>query len=649
MIHASPLPLRDVVIEDDFWSPRIRIAREVSIDYMWRAINDEVPGVPPSGAIRNFRIAAGLEKGSFAGQRFQDSDLYKWLEAVAYSLQTHPDPSLMRRADEAIALISQAQQPDGYLDTYIQLNGLVPWTDTARAHEMYCAGHMIEAAVAYRRATGNDNLLMIARRFADHIDSVFGDASGKKRGYPGHQEIELALYKLFRETGEERYLKLSKFFLDTRGEQPYYYDLEQDARTIRGDAPIDYFRNQGVMPFSYQQAHLPVREQKEAVGHAVRVVYMAAGMADVGGECDPSLLDAARTLFDNIADTQMYITGGIGSMCDGEAFTFPYDLPNDRMYNETCASIGLMMFSQRMVNIEGDARYADVLERALYNNTLAGLSLDGTKFFYVNPMEMWPERSARRHDMMQDIVAERQGWYGCACCPPNVLRTLLSLGQYIYAQRGDAVFVHLYVGSQARFCVDGHDVTLIQKGNYPWDGHMSFRVSTDSPAAFSLYLRIPEWCQDAEVSLNGRPIELETEKGYAVITRTFSDGDRIDIILPMKPKFVYCDSRVPYNAGKTALVRGPIVYCTEQADNGDMLWTLAADPSHPVETLDSPAIGGGVALRIQGSRQSLQGQGLYTERTPEQSPATITMIPYYAWGNRGAGEMSVWQNVRPCP
>ena len=648
MRYATSLPLRDVTIEDDFWSPRIRTAREVSIDYMWQAINDEIPGVPPSGAIRNFRIAAGLEKGSFVGQRFQDSDLYKWLEAVSYSLETHPDPPLMHRVDEAIDLIGQAQQPNGYVDTYIQLNGLIPWTDTTRAHEMYCAGHLIEAAVAYHRATEKDSLLSIARQFADHIDSVFGDAPGKKRGYPGHQEIELALFKLFRETGEKRYLELSKFFLDTRGEQPYYYDQEQDSRTIRGDAPIDYFRNHGVMPYSYQQAHLPVREQKEAVGHAVRMVYMATGMADVGGECDPSLLDAARTLFDNIVNTQMYITGGIGSMCDGEAFTFPYDLPNDRMYNETCASIGLMMFAQRLLNIEGDSRYADVLERALYNNTLAGLSLDGTRFFYVNPMEMWPERSARRHDMMQDIVAERQGWYGCACCPPNVLRTLLSLGQYIYAQRGDALFVHLYVGSQARFTVDGQDVTLIQKGNYPWDGHMSFTVSAGSPAEFSLYLRIPDWCTDPAICINGQPIQPVMEKGYALITRTFSDGDRIELTLPMQARFVFCDSRVPYNAGKTTLQRGPIVYCTEQADNGEMLWTLAVDTSRPVEKLDTPSIGGGVALRVQGSRQFLRGRKLYAEQMPELKPETITMIPYYVWGNRGIGEMSVWQNVCPC-
>lgn len=652
MQKLSPLPLRNIIIDDPFWSERIRTALDTSIDYMWRALNDEVPGIEPSHCIRNFRIAAGLEEGDFKGFVFQDSDLYKWLEAVAYSLEIRPDAGLKARADDAIDLVRRAQLPNGYIDTYIMLNRLEPWSDTCRAHEMYCAGHMLEAAAAYLHATGDGGLLGIARAFADNICETFGDGPGKLRGYPGHQEIEIGLYKLYQVTGEEKYLKMAKFFLDERGRQPYYYDIEQERRVSKGGKPIDYFRNHGVMPFSYQQAHLPVREQMEAVGHAVRCVYMCAGMADVGSACDGSLLDAARTLYDNIVETQMYITGGIGSMGDGEAFTFPYDLPNDRMYNETCASIGLMMVSQRLLNTDGNARYADVLERALYNNVLAGVSLKGTEFFYVNPMEMWPERSLRRHDM-KEVVPVRQGWYGCACCPPNVLRTLLGLGQYIYSAGPEDLYVNLFVGSTASAVLGGREVTLAQKGRYPQSGAVTFIVNTVSPARFRIHLRIPGWCgSPPSLSVNGEAVDITSAMrgGYAVLDREFCDGDMIALGLPMAPRFIYCDDRVPYDAGKAALQRGPLIYCIEEQDNGPALWNLAVDPDAPVcEREEKDLLGGVITLTASGSRRYLRADALYTAEPPKREAAKLTFIPYYSWNNRTPGEMSVWQCVDRVP
>lgn len=651
MSERNPLPLSAVNIDDALWSERIETARRVSIDYMWRALNDQIPGVPPSYSMQNMRIAAGLAQGSYAGRPFQDSDLYKWIEAASYSLQTHPDETVRAHIDEAVGLIEKVQRPDGYINTHVMLERLTPWTDLASLHELYCGGHMMEAAVAYRDATGSDRLLNVACRFADCVDRTFGPEPGKRRGYPGHQEIELGLYKLYRATGEERYLRLAKYFLDERGRQPFYYDQEQEERIARGEPPLDYFRNHGEMPFSYQQAHLPVREQKIATGHAVRLVYMCSGMADVGGACDKTLLDAARTLYDNLVDTQMYVIGAIGSMVDGEALTFPYDIPNDRMFTETCASIGLMMASRRLLNLDGSARYADVIERALYNTVLASTSRDGTRFFYTNPMEMWPDRSRLRNDM-SEIPAERQGWYVCACCPPNILRTLMSLGQYIYSADAAGLYVNLYIGSSAAFTADGTSVTVSQKSDYPRGGDIAFTVRCGAPAAFTLGLRWPDWCPNVSLRVNGESVDARAlcTDGYILLQRTFADGDRIELSLDMAPRFIYCDDRVPYNAGRVAVQRGPLLYCTEQADNGAALWNLSVDPFIPPieEPADLPA--GLSGISVQGRRDILRpARGLlYTAQPPVSEPVHLHFVPYCFWGNRHPGEeMMIWQRVAP--
>jgi len=645
MPKLNPLPLRDVRIDDPFWTGRIETARKTSIDYMWRALNDEVEGVPPSRCLQNFRIACGQEEGEFYGYRFQDSDLYKWLEAVAYSLETCPDAALEARAEEAIALIEGAQQENGYLNNNVTLRGLRPWGDVMTGHEMYCAGHLMEAAVAYKKATGKDNLLGVACRFADHIDSVFGPEECKMHGYPGHQEIELGLYKLYRVTGEERYLKLAKYLLDTRGHQPYYYDLESEQRAALGEPPVKYFRDHGPDPYSYQQAHAPVREQAHAVGHAVREVYMLSGMVDVGDACDDTLMEAAQRLYDDIEGTQMYVTGGIGSMGDGEAFSFPYDLPNDRMYNETCASIGLMMLCQRLHGATGEAGYLDTLERALYNTVLAGVSMDGTGFFYVNPMEVWPERSQKRHDL-RDVKEVRQGWYGCACCPPNVLRTLLGLGQYIYAAGDDRVDIGLYISSSATLTLGGGEVTLRQRGDYLRQGKASITVEQGS-GTFTLGLRAPQWCHGVNLTINGRQMAAAVAGGFITLKRDWQAGDTVEVAFDVSPAFVRCDDRVPFNAGKVALTRGPLVYCVEQCDNGGKLWNLLVNPTGAVsETALPDSLGLATGLTASGARQSLEGAPLYTEDRPALAETALHYVPYYCWGNRDKGEMMVWVRER---
>lgn len=411
-----------IQIQDQFWNTYSDLVRETVIPYQWEALNDRVEDAEPSHAIRNFRIAAGLEQGEFGGWVFQDSDLYKWLEAVAYSLRHHPDQRLEKIADESIELIRQAQHDDGYLNTYftIQEPGK-QWTNLYEAHELYCAGHLIEAAVAYYQATGKRKLLDISCRFADLIDRMFGTKPGQIRAYCGHQEIELALIKLYGVTVEERYLNLSQYFIDERGKQPNYF-IEEWERGSRTN-----IWSQGAPNLEVYQSHLPVREQKVAVGHSVRAVYMCTAMADLARLTgDEGLKAACERLWSNTTGKQMYITGGIGSTHLGEAFTFDYDLPNDSVYAETCASIGLIFWARRMLQLEVKSEYADVLERALYNNVLGSMSMDGKHFFYVNPLEVWPEASLKNPDK-HHVKPIRQKWFGCSCCPPNVARLLGSL------------------------------------------------------------------------------------------------------------------------------------------------------------------------------------------------------------------------------
>ena len=571
---------------------------------------------------------------------FWDSDAAKWLEAVGYSLATHPDAELEAQADEIIELIAAAQGPDGYLNTFF--TAVRPgqrWTNLRDLHELYCAGHLIEAAVAYYQGTGKRKLLDVMCRYADYIATVFGPEPDQKRGYPGHPEIELALVRLYRVTGRARYLHLSKFFVDERGTRPHYYDREARAR---GEDPAGWHHRD----YRYSQSHVPVREQEAVEGHAVRAVYLYSGMADVAAETgDETLLAACERLWKNLTERRMYVTGSLGSAAFSEGCTYDYDLPNDTAYAETCAAIGLVFWMHRMVQATGDSRYADTMERALYNGVLSGVSLDGGRFFYANPLEVVPEAYAERPDLFgrSSTTATRQPWFDCACCPPNVARLMASLGEYIYSTSPGAAYVHLYTPSCVVLDIDGQNVTLEQETDYPWDGHVRLTITPDRAATFGLALRLPEWCPAATVEVNGAAFEPNQVSGYLVIEREWAAGDLVTYSMAMPAMRLHSHPAVRATAGMVALQRGPLVYCLEEIDNGPGLHAclLPAD-AEISEAFDPELMGGMVVLRAEGLRVSDNDERLYRPDAPELRPVTLTAVPYFAWDNRGPGGMRVW-------
>jgi len=637
----QPLLIKNVRVKDKFWAKRLQQVREVVIPYQWQALNDKIPAAEPSHAIENFRIAAGRTDGEFYGWVFQDSDVAKWLEAVGYCLMNHSDQELERLADEVVELIANAQQRDGYLNTYFTIKEPAGrWANLRDNHEMYCAGHMMEAAVAYYEATGKRKPLDVVRRLADHIDATFGPEPGKRRGYPGHEEIELALVKLYRATSEQRYLKLSKFFIDERGQQPHYYDIEARAREDNNP--------EGRYGKAYSQAHVPVREQTSAVGHAVRAMYLYCGMTGVAAETkDETLVTACKKLWDSVTKHQMYITGSIGSAVQGESFTFDYDLPNDTAYTETCAAIGLVFWAHRMLHLDVDRDYSDVMERALYNGVLSGISLDGKKYFYVNPLEVWPESYEKRHDKRHaDTV--RQAWFDCACCPPNIVRLLASVAQYIYSKDEDTIYVHLFVGSEADCELAEQQVSLTQRTEYPWKETVEITVRTETEVRFTLAIRVPGWCKNAEITVNGEDVKAAavSRKGYARITRVWRSGDRVEILLPMPIERIHAHPAVRANAGKVAIQRGPVVYCLEEVDNGPNLPDLSL-PQDAKLTLGGcdQSLGGAPVIHGVARRSAMTSQWkhvLYSPVALEREEIAIRAVPYFAWGNREPGEMLVW-------
>lgn len=649
---SGRVALHQVRIQDDFWSYYIGLVKDVVVPYQWEALNDRVEAAEPSGAVRNFRIAAGLEQGEFYGMVFQDSDVAKWLEAVAYLLETDTNPQLEQIADEMIDIIALAQREDGYLNTYFQLKEPDKrWTNLTECHELYCAGHMIEAGVAYYRSTGKNKLLQVVSRFADYIDQVFGNEPGKLAGYDGHQEIELALVKLYEVTGEKRYLQLSQYFLDQRGQQPSFFQEEFKQRGGKTFWPGTVGER---VDLEYHQAHLPVREQETATGHAVRLMYMLAGMADVAGMTgDETMLAACRKLWDNVTGKQMYITGGVGSMPQGEAFSFDYNLPNDTVYAETCASIGLIFFAHRMLRIAPESRYADVLERALYNTVVGGMARDGKHFFYVNPLEVDPKACGGGNHSVDHVKPVRQGWFGCACCPPNVARLLASLGEYIYSVQGDILYTHLYIGGEAELKVGAGTVKVTQTTNYPWEGTVQFAVEPAGVERFTLALRIPDWCPEAKIAVNGEVQPLDAalvRNGYYWLQRDWQAGDKVELTLQMPVTRMYSHPLVRANAGKVALQRGPLVYCLEEADQGPHLHEIILPRSAALrDTWAKELLGGVVTVEAEGIRLSEQGWqgGLYSSAAhPSEEQVALKFIPYYAWANRGEGEMTVWLRER---
>lgn len=572
---------------------------------------------------------------------FQDSDVYKWLEAAAYILAKEDHPELEKTADQVIDLIAAAQQPDGYLNTYFTVaEPEGRWRNLREEHELYCAGHLIEAAVAYYEATGKGKVLDVACRFADYISQIFGTEQGQKRGYPGHEGLELALVKLYRVTDNRKYLELSKYFVDERGRQPHYFEQEAIAR---GDRHVT--THGGRWDSRYNQSHLPVREQKEAVGHAVRAMYLYAALADLARYTrDESLHKICEALWEDVVNRKMYITGGIGSSSYGEAFTIPYDLPNDTSYTETCAAIGLVFWASRMLNLDPNGAYADVMETALYNGVLSGMALDGKSFFYVNPLEVWPAAAEHRYDQ-RHVKTTRQGWFRCACCPPNLARLLASLEQYIFSYHEDSIYLHLYMSSVLNIAGEADGISIEVATGYPWDGQVELTVDVAQPREFTLALRIPGWCQTPSATVNGEQLELAAimDRGYAKVNRLWLSGDKITLDFPMPVIRLAAHPQVRENAGRVALQRGPLVYCLEEADNGPVLTdiVLPLEPEFQT-TFDPELLGGVVTIEAEAYRSADDDQRLYRPFSAALRKVRIKAIPYYAWNNRGVGEMLVW-------
>ncbi len=625
MKSLKPIPWKDVELTAGFWEERNRVNREATIPVGYQHCKS-------TGRFEAFKLNWKPGKPN-EPHVFWDSDVAKWLEAAGLSLGTNPDPDLQRRADRVIDWIAGAQQSDGYLNTHFSVvDPKGRWKNLRDEHELYCAGHLMEAAVAYYEGTGKRKLLDVMCRYADYLCKVFGRKRGQKRGYPGHEETELALVKLYRATGVKRYLDLAAFFVNERGRRPHYFAKEARAR---GENKSYRWGD-----YDYLQAHLPVREQKTAEGHAVRAGYLYAGMADVAAETgDKELFKACRTLWQNITERRMYITGGIGSTRHGERFTFDYDLPNETAYAETCAAISLVFFAHRMLNAEGDAKYADVMERALYNNVVSGVSADGKHFFYDNFLASMPGS----HKFNGQKSPERQEWFGCACCPTNIVRLMASIGGYMYSLRGSTVYVNLYGGSSAQVGLNGRQVVLQQRTGYPWKETVHLTVKPVEKQTFTVALRVPGWCRKAGIKVNGKTVRPPMRKGFALLKREWREGDKIDLSLPMPVERLEAHPSVRHDAGRVALQRGPVVYCLEEADNGKDLNDILLDPRARLSvSLDAelkvPVV------KAHGRKRSKEGWNgeLYRVQRSRVTPCPVKAVPYFLWANRGVGEMLVW-------
>lgn len=644
-------------ITDKFWSNYRELVRREMIPYQWSVLNDEADiviererddeGIPneKSHAMENFRIAAGRTKGEHYGWVFQDSDVYKWLEAVAYSLKNHPDEELKKKADGVIDLIAEAQCEDGYVNTYFTIKcPKKRFKRLCESHELYCAGHYIEAAVAYHEAVGNTKALDIAIRMADCIDASFGPEEGKIHGYDGHEEVEIGLMKLYHATGADRYKKLAEYFLRERGQDPDFFrkQNEIDKESIFGgsfSAPDSYFQN-----------HLPVTEQMTAEGHAVRLVYLATALADLAAtDQSEDLKEAARNIWSNIVNKRMYITGGIGSTVIGESFTLDYDLPNDTMYCETCASIGLMFYARQMLRIDSKSEYADVMERALYNTVISGMALDGKHFFYVNPLEVDPVKD-RKDSTKSHVKPVRPAWLGCACCPPNLARLISSLENYIYTFKDEGILVNLFIDSTVSEQYGNGTVTVTQKTDYPVTGKVIIKVGYSIDEKINLMIRIPFWADKYTLKINGSDGEYAVKNGYAVFGG-LKDGDEISFDVEMAVKRYYSNNNVSENIGKVAFARGPVIYCAEGVDNGEGLHLLSIPSDSDIRFLTESPIGNFGMIEADGyriRRDDTAAPLYYAEgeksRLSGRENVKIKLIPYHVWANRGENEMRVWIN-----
>lgn len=606
------LPLGAVSVMGGFWEHRQETNRMVTLRHGYHQLEC-------AGNLANLRLAAGVGEGDYRPPLFMDSDVYKWLEAAAYDLGNRPDPQVQAMADELIALLEAAQQDDGYLNSYYQV--VAPhrrWVDLDHGHEMYCAGHLIEAAVALHRTTGNTRLLGVATRFADHIDSVFGP--GKRLGACGHPEIELALVELYRETGERRYLHLAQFLVDVRG-----------RGVMGGDR-----RHFGP---EYHQDRVPIRQADIVEGHAVRQLYLTAGVTDVYLETgELALLEAMRRLWRDLTRAKTHVIGGYGARYTGEAFGQDYELPADQCYCETCAAIAAMMWNWRMTLATGEPRYADLLERSMYNGFLSGVSLDGRRFFYVNPLQ---SRGG----------VERPEWYSCACCPPNVMRQIAMIGHYAATASDAGIQFHQYLSARVRTEAAGGARALRLKTRYPWEGLVRVIIEETGGDTWTLSLRIPAWAEGARYTVGGESAETPAVAGsYAAITRAWRAGDVIELRLPMAPRLTEPNPRVDAIRGSVCIERGPLVYCLEETDQEagmDLLDARLPLGAPMSATWRGDLLDGVMVVEAEGQVVDVApwGDDLYrpaNDKRLASRPARFTAVPYYAWANRGPGAMRVW-------
>lgn len=615
-----PVSFTKVKITDNFWKPRLETNRTVTIPYAFK-MNEE------TGRLDNLRKAAGLMDGPYIGRRFNDTDVYKAMEAAAYSLAIYPDAALEESLDAMISIIAGAQEEDGYIYAARTVDPENPapgagnkrWVHLQGSHELYNAGHLYEAAAAHFQATGKRSFLDIALKNANLLTEVFGP--GKKHDTSGHQEIEIGLPKLYRITRKEAYLDLAKFFLNQRGQL-------HESEPYPEDSVFNIYNGR-----RYRQDHIPVLEQTEAVGHAVRASYMYAGMADVAALTgDSQYIHAIDRIWDNVVEKKLYLTGGIGARHTSEAFGDGYELPNREAYTETCAAVGNVLWNHRMFLLHGEGKYIDILERTLYNGLLSGVSLSGDRFFYQNPLE-------------STGGYERSPWFEVSCCPANIARFLPSLPGYIYAQKQGHIYINLFMTNSAEIILDNTPVNIHQKTSYPWEGHIQITVSPEQPTEFTLCLRIPGWSQSRPVpgdlyqysfleiepiklKINDQAFQHDIKQGYACIDRIWHPEDKVELTLPMPVRQVVPHERIEENLGKSAWERGPLVYCAEAADNGKVL-DLAIDIQAAWTHQFQPNLLGGLTVLTGSARRG-------------DIPMAIIMIPYYAWAHRGAGEMAVW-------
>jgi len=635
------IPISKVKINDNFWQHRLEKNRTVTLEHQYQQLIK-------TGRLNNFKKAAGIAEGNFYGMFFNDSDVYKWLEAASYTLANQEDHKLQKRLDETIDLLAAAQEENGYLNTYFILEEPdKKWTNLGMMHELYCAGHLFQAAVAHYEATGESSLLNVATKFADLIDKKFRQSGHP--GVPGHEEIELALVELYRVTNKDDYLKLSEYFINNRGRSYFKKevnnlkelagaDFEQDIENFDTFEMSKFYQeffldDEGKYDGSYAQDHLPVRKQKEVLGHAVRAMYLYSGMTDIALETgDELLIKALKKLWYNMTKKKMYITGGIGSTHDFEGFTENYDLPNKSAYAESCAAVGSIIWNHRLLKLTNNAKFADIIERTLYNGLLSGVALSGDKFFYVNPLA-------------SDGDHHRKGWFHVSCCPPNIARLLASLEKYIYLQRADQIYVNLFISSEAKFEISNQTIMLKQITEYPWNNSLKYKLKLQKSVDFVLNIRFPDWAEEASLLINGREENIVIKNNYLSIKRNWENDDQIELIFEMPIRRVKSHPAVEENRDKFSLMKGPLVYCLEEVDNQDPIDQLIIPKGSKIEVEYEEILNGINVLEGEALIEEISGwdNDLYRNENEINFKKTkFRAVPYHIWDHRDPGKMRVW-------